>query len=127
MIGWGQLAVLLFLSRMFSGAVAFPYASISYEMQRFLVVLLGYGLTAVVFLPLFFLQKAHPNENIITLVFRKNKFFGWFLGVLYIAALLFCRTDTVKLELYVSNTIVPSASNVLLIIALLLVCLYAVY
>lgn len=126
-IGWGQLCVLLLLSRMFSGALTFPYKNINYEMQRFPVLICGWALTALVFMPLFFLAERNGG-NIFTVLKDKSNALAVIVGIMYCLLLFYLSVQScVKLEIYVSNTIVPSASNLLLIVLTLSVCLYAVF
>ena len=65
-IGWGQLGIVLALSRIFSEAANFPQDDIIYGMQRFTVIILSFVLLAAALIPVMLLLKKYPCENLFT-------------------------------------------------------------
>ncbi len=124
-IGWGQLGIVLALSRIFAEAANFPRDDITYGMQRFTVVILSYLLLAAVLIPVYVLLYKLPGENIFSAAARKSAAAARVLAVIYLAALFTMMiTVTVQLEFYTASTIFDIAPAWLLIAAVLVACLY---
>lgn len=117
-IGWGQLGIVLIISRIFAEAANFPSDDINYGMQRFTVIILSYLLLALMFIPLFFIARKEGDK---ALSLSKNKLFA----VVLTAYLLLAAISTMtRLQFYAASTIFNAAPPWLIIIFVSAVCLY---
>lgn len=124
-IGWGQLGIVLALSRIFAEAANFPRDDINYGMQRFTVIFLSFLLLGAVLTPVYVLLRKLPGENVFSAAAKKSPLASRILAVIYLAALLpMMIATTVRLEFYASSTIFDSAPAWLVILFTLAVCLY---
>lgn len=124
-IGWGQLGIVLALSRIFAEAANFPHDDINYGMQRFTVILLSFLLLAAVLIPVYVLLRKMPGENVFSATAGKSPAAAKTLAVIYLAVLLIMMvTATVQLEFYTSSTIFDSAPAWVVISFALIACLY---
>ncbi|MCM1335354.1 MAG: spore germination protein [Bacteroides sp.] len=124
-IGWGQLGIVLALSRIFNEAANFPRDDINYGMQRFTVIFLSFLLLGAVLTPVYILLRRFPGENAFTAAAKKSPLAAKLLAVVYLAALLPTMiTTTVQLEFYASSTIFDSAPAWVVILFTLVICLY---
>lgn len=124
-IGWGQLGIVLALSRIFAEAANFPKDDIIYGMQRFTVIFLSLLLLGAVLTPVYVLLRKLPGENVFSAAAKKSPLASRILAVIYLAALLSMMiTATVQLEFYASSTIFDSAPAWVVILFTLVVCLY---
>ena len=118
-IGWGQLGIVLALSRIFSEAANFPSDDINYGMQRFTVILLSYLLLIAVLIPVFMLVK---REGAVFSLDDK-----WAAGVVILYLILAAVSTCTRLQFYASSTIFDAAPPWLLIISVAVVCLYGIF
>lgn len=116
-IGWGQLGIVLVISRIFAEAANFPSDDINYGMQRFTVIILSYLLLGVLLAPIFLTAR---NED-KTLSLSKNKIFSITLIIYLILAAVSTMT---RLQFYAASTIFDAAPPWLLILFVSAVCLY---
>lgn len=124
-IGWGQLGIVLALSRIFAEAANFPKDDIKYGMQRFTVIFLSLLLLGAVLTPVYVLLRKMPGENVFSAAAKKSPLAARILAVIYLAALLpMMVTVTVQLEFYASSTIFDTAPAWVVILFTLVVCLY---
>ncbi len=124
-IGWGQLGIILALSRIFAESANFPTDDINYGMQRFTVIVLSFALLAAVLAPVYVLLKKLPGENIFSAAALKSPAAARIMAVIYLAALLTMMIDvTVRLEFYSSSTIFDIAPASLLILFVTIACFY---
>lgn len=124
-IGWGQLGIVLALSRVFAEAANFPRDDINYGMQRFTVILLSFLLLAAVLIPVYVLLRKMPGENVFSAAAIKSPIAARILAVVYLAVLLLMMvTATVQFEFYTSSTIFDSAPAWVVIVFALIACLY---
>lgn len=125
-IGWGQLGIVLALSRVFSEAANFPHDDITYGMQRFTVIVLSFVLLAAVLVPIMLLLKRRPNENLFSACRRYSPATAGVLAVIFtVSVFAMMITVTVRLEFYTSSTIFDASPAWLIILFVLIVCLYA--
>lgn len=117
-IGWGQLGIVLIISRIFAEAANFPSDDINYGMQRFTVIILSYLLLAVMLIPVFLIVRG-TDEKILGVT--KNKLFALTLSAYLILAAISTMT---RLQFYAASTIFNAAPPWLLIIFVSAVCLY---
>lgn len=118
-IGWGQLGIVLALSRIFSEAANFPSDDINYGMQRFTVIVLSYLLLIAVLIPVFIIAKRKGS------VFSLNDKWAS-VGIIIYLTLAAVSTST-RLQFYASSTIFDAAPPWLLIIFVSAVCLYGIF
>lgn len=124
-IGWGQLGIVLALSRIFAEAANFPRDDINYGMQRFTVIVLSFLLLAAALAPVFVLLRKMPGENVFSAAAKKSPAAAKTLAVVYLALLLTTMvTTTVQLEFYTSSTIFDTAPAWVVILFALIACLY---
>ncbi len=119
-IGWGQVGIVLVLSRIFSEAANFPSDDINYGMQRFTVVFLSYILLAVLLIPVFLWTRKNPERS----VFGENKLIA-VIAVIYLV--MAGITTSTRLQFYASSTIFDAAPPWFIIISLTVVCLYGIF
>ncbi len=117
-IGWGQLGIVLTLSRIFSEAANFPSDDINYGMQRFTVILLSYLLLGAALIPAFIMAKKYPAFSLSE---------KWAGGVVIIYLILAAVSTSTRLQFYASSTIFDAAPPWLLIIFVAIVCLYGIF
>lgn len=120
-ISWGQLGIVLTISRIFSEAANFPSHDIHYGMQRFTVVIVSYLLLAVALLPIFVAVK-QGRKNIFSGAIGKS---AAIVLVLYLTAASIITIT--RLQFYASSTIFDFAPPWLLILFVSLVCLYGLF
>lgn len=124
-IGWGQLGIVLALSRIFAEAANFPRDDINYGMQRFTVILLSFLLLAAVMAPVYVLLRKMPEENVFSAAAMKSPGAAKALAAVYLVILLMMMvTATVQLEFYTSSTIFDTAPAWVVILFALIACLY---
>lgn len=127
-IGWGQLGIVLALSRIFAEAANFPRDDINYGMQRFTVILLSFLLLAAVLAPVYVLLKKMPGENVFSAAAKKSPLTAKILAVVYLALLLLMMvTTTVQFEFYTSSTIFDTAPSWVVILFALIACVYGTF
>lgn len=125
-IGWGQLGIVLALSRIFSEAANFPQDDIIYGMQRFTVIILSFVLLAAALIPLMLLLKKYPRENLFAVCAKSSPAASRVLAVIFIFMIFTMMTTvTVQLEFYASSTIFDAAPASQIIFFVLIACLYA--
>ncbi len=118
--GWGQVGIVLVLSRIFSEAANFPSDDINYGMQRFTVIFLSYILLLAALIPIFLWVKKNPERNI----FGESRF----AAVITLIYLLMAGiTTSTRLQFYASSTIFDAAPPWFIIISLTVVCLYGIF
>lgn len=120
-IGWGQLGIVLTLSRIFSEAANFPSHDIHYGMQRFTVIIASYLLLAVALMPVFVAVK-QGRYNIFDGAIGKS---AAIVLILYLTAASVITIT--RLQFYASSTIFDIAPPWLLILFVSLVCLYGLF
>ncbi len=118
-IGWGQLGIVLALSRIFSEAANFPSDDINYGMQRFTVIILSYLLLIAVLIPVFIITKRKGS------VFSLND--KWAAAVTIVYLILAAVSTSTRLQFYASSTIFDAAPPWLVIIFISAVCLYGIF
>ena len=118
-IGWGQLGIVLTLSRIFSEAANFPSDDINYGMQRFTVIVLSYLLLIVVLIPVFLLVR---REGAVFSLSDK-----WAAGIVILYLILAAVSTCTRLQFYASSTIFDAAPPWLIIISVAAVCLYGIF
>lgn len=118
-IGWGQLGIVLALSRIFSEAANFPSDDINYGMQRFTVIVLSYLLLLIVLVPLVLMARRYPE--IFTL---RDKWGG---AVVSVYLVLGAVSTFTRLQFYSASTIFDAAPPWLIIIFVSVVCLYGLF
>lgn len=117
-IGWGQLGIVLALSRIFAEAANFPSDDINYGMQRFTVIVLSYILLAAALVPVYILTR---RDNAVLSCSRPA-------AVLMIIYLIMAGISTAtRLQFYTSSTIFDGAPPWLLILFISVVCLYGLF
>lgn len=127
-IGWGQLALVLVTSRVFSEATTISETNIQYGMQRYSVVILSFLLTAAAYIPLYILSKRFPEKGVIGAIGEKSPVTAKILGILLIVFILGAMAETfVGLHYYAASTVLEAAPSSLLHLIIFLVCLYALY
>lgn len=119
-IGWGQLGIVLALSRIFAEAANFPSDDINYGMQRFTVIILSYVLLIAALSPVLLLTKQSDNE----LCLYRSKA-AVVITVVYLV--MASVSTTTRLQFYTSSTIFDAAPPWLLIIFVSAVCLYGLF
>lgn len=125
-IGWGQLGIVLALSRIFAEAANFPQDDITYGMQRFTVIILSFVLLAAALIPVMLLLKKYPGENLFSVCAKSSRTASRILAVIFIIMIFTMMvTVTVQLEFYASSTIFDAAPASLIIFFVLIACLYA--
>ncbi len=118
--GWGQLGIVLALSRIFSEAANFPSDDINYGMQRFIVIIVSYILLAAVLVPIFLWVKKYGEVSIYG-----TSRTAAVIAVLYL--LLAGIMTFTRLQFYASSTIFDAAPPWLIIIFAGIVCLYGLF
>lgn len=120
-IGWGQLGIVLAISRIFAEAANFPSDDINYGMQRFTVIILSYLLLGIILIPIFIAAKRNERDG-----FRlaENKLFTIPL-IIYL--LLAAVSTMTRLQFYAASTIFDAAPPWLLILFVSVVCFYSLY
>ena len=127
-IGYGGLAAAMVLSRIFTEATWLPGESVEYGMQRFTAAFVSFLLAAVLFIPLFIAAGKAQGENLISVISRKNKALGGFLGVLLSVYLLFAASETaLRSHYYASSTVFDSAPSLYFYVFVGAALLFAVY
>ena len=122
-IGWGQLGIVLALSRIFAEAANFPSDDINYGMQRFTVIILSYILLGIFLIPIYLLTKRENGLNAAGFAGG-----GKTAAVIMIIYLIMGSVSTItRLQFYASSTIFDAAPPWLLIIFVSLVCLYGLF
>ena len=117
-IGWGQLGIVLALSRIFSEAANFPSDDINYGMHRFTVILISYTLLAAALIPVFIIAKRGSAPAV------RNKFTA---AVVIIYLIMAAVSTTTRLQFYASSTIFDAAPPWVLILFVSLVCCYGLF
>ena len=116
-IGWGQLGLVLALSRIFSEAANFPSDDINYGMQRFTVLTLSYLLLCVALIPAFVWQKRNGDVNVLS--GRRTA------AVIVIVYLIMAAVSTTtRLQFYASSTVFDAAPPWLIVLFTAITCLY---
>lgn len=119
-IGWGQLGLVLALSRIFSEAANFPSDDINYGMQRFTVLTLSYILLCIILIPAFIWYKNSSGENIL----RGRRTAAVFVIIYLIMAAVSTIT---RLQFYASSTVFDAAPPWLIVLFTAIVCLYGLF
>lgn len=120
-----QLAILLFLSRLFSECINYPFEYSNYEMQRLTVVIIANILVFLAYLPLIIFSAKNPGESFFTAIAGKSKPLGWLIFVLMSFQILSeAILSMVKLEFFTTNTLMPSAPTWLIILLMSAVAIY---
>lgn len=121
-IGWGQLGIVLALSRIFSEAANFPSHYIRYGMQRFTVIFLSYLLLAVMLIPIFIISRRENRGLACPEAVKK-------ITAVLLSAYLFLASVIIitRLQFYASSTIFDAAPPWLLILFTGLICLYGIF
>ncbi len=117
-IGWGQLGIVLALSRIFAEAANFPSDDINYGMQRFTVIVLSYVLLVMALVPVY----AISSGNNGTAFCSKPA-----AAVMIIYLIMAGISTATRLQFYTSSTIFDDAPSWLLIIFVSAVCLYGLF
>ena len=117
-IGWGQLGIVLVISRIFAEAANFPSDDINYGMQRFTVIIISYLLSAILLIPVFIMARRYDKGEE---TFKNNKAFAIALSAYLILAAISTMT---RLQFYAASTIFDAAPPWLLILFVSGVCLY---
>lgn len=120
-IGWGQLGIVLALSRIFAEAANFPSDDINYGMQRFTVIVLSYILLAIILIPVYILTKQELSV-VSSSVIGKT---GAIIMIIYL--IMASVSTTTRLQFYTSSTIFDAAPPWVLILFVSLVCLYGLF
>ena len=120
-IGWGQLGIVLALSRIFAEAANFPSDDINYGMQRFTVIILSYILLIIALVPVFLLTNRR-NDSCISLYHSKT---AAIITIIYL--IMASISTTTRLQFYTSSTIFDAAPPWLLILFVSAVCLYGLF
>lgn len=127
-ISYGQLAVILVASRLFSESVNFPLNHTQYSMQRFFVIITAYVILFLQYIPMLILTKKYPGESATGILTERNKLLGWIAAIsVTVSVLLSAISSLCRMKFYASNTIYGQAPPALLIILLLLICAFAVW
>lgn len=121
-IGWGQLGIVLALSRIFSEAANFPSHDINYGMQRFTVIIASYLLLAAALIPVFVTVKQGFGGEIYSTGTGKA---AAILLILYLTAASVITIT--RLQFYASSTIFDAAPPWVLVLFVALVCLYGLF
>lgn len=125
-IGWGQLGIVLALSRIFSEAANFPQDDITYGMQRFTVIILSFVLLAATLVPIMLLLRKYPGENLFAVCAKSSPAVSRILAVIFIFMIFTMMVSvTVQLEFYTSSTIFDAAPASLIIFFVIIAGLYA--
>lgn len=119
-IGWGQVGLVLVLSRIFSEAANFPSDDINYGMQRFTVILLSYILLIITLIPLFIWSKKYGGISI----YGKSRTAAIITVIYLITAGV---TTSTRLQFYASSTIFDAAPPWFIVLSLTVVCLYGIF
>ena len=120
-IGWGQLGIVLALSRIFAEAANFPSDDINYGMQRFTVIILSYILLIIALVPVFLLTNRR-NDSCVSLYHSKT---AAIITIIYL--IMASISTTTRLQFYTSSTIFDAAPPWLLILFVSAVCLYGLF
>ena len=118
-IGWGQLGIVLALSRIFSEAANFPSDDINYGMHRFTVIILSYAILVAVLIPVFLIARQNDGTAAV-----RNKFTAVIVIIYLIMAAI---STTTRLQFYASSTIFDAAPPWVLILFVSLVCFYGLF
>ncbi len=122
-IGWGQLGIVLALSRIFAEAANFPSDDINYGMQRFTVIVLSYILLGIVIIPLYVVTKRSCGYDTAVTLHNSRP-----AAVIMIIYLIMAGISTMtRLQFYTSSTIFDAAPPWLLILFVSAVCLYGLF
>lgn len=122
-IGWGQLGIVLALSRIFAEAANFPSDDINYGMQRFTVIILSYILLTASVIPVYFLTSKRNGDNTDAVLIRSKT-----AAVIMIIYLIMAGISTAtRLHFYASSTIFDAAPPWLIILFVSTVCLYGLF
>lgn len=117
-IGWGQLGIILALSRIFAEAANFPSDDINYGMQRFTVIILSYILLGIALIPVYIITSRGGS------VTMDNKPAAMIMIIYLVMAGISTAT---RLQFYTSSTIFDAAPAWLLILFVSAVCLYGLF
>ena len=120
-IGWGQLGIVLALSRIFAEAANFPSDDINYGMQRFTVIILSYVLLGLAIVPLYILTKRQLSPLSASVGGKVGS------AVMIIYLVMAAVSTLTRLQFYTSSTIFDAAPPWLLILFVSLVCIYGLY
>lgn len=120
-IGWGQLGIVLALSRIFAEAANFPSDDINYGMQRFTVIVLSYILLGLALIPVYLLTKQECGALSGSVGGRIGS------AIMIIYLVMAAISTTTRLQFYTSSTIFDVAPPWLLILFVSLVCLYGLF
>jgi hypothetical protein len=108
--GARELAAALAVSRIFAEAASLPDEYHTYGMQRFTVIVLSFALTAVLFMPLYFVTK-RTGGRLFGAVSGNGALTG-FLGALFSLYLLYSAAETgLRAHYYTSGTIFDAAPS----------------
>ena len=119
-IGWGQLGIVLALSRIFAEAANFPSDDINYGMQRFTVILLSYILLGIVLIPVYYLTKKELSPLSCSACGKTGAV------VIIIYLVMASVSTTTRLQFYTSSTIFDAAPPWLLILFVSLYMLFCI-
>lgn len=120
-IGWGQLGIVLALSRIFAEAANFPSDDINYGMQRFTVIVLSYILLGIALIPVYILTK--NDASVISCSISGKA--GAVIMIIYLV--MASVSTTTRLQFYTSSTIFDAAPPWILILFVSIVCLYGLF
>lgn len=127
-IGWGQMAVILAISRIFSEATAIPETTLEYGMQRYSVIILSFAMALAAYAPIYYISCRFPEKSFISLCAEVNRPTACILAAALTVGLLSAMSETfVRLKFYASSTIFDAAPAPLLFVIITLICLYALY
>lgn len=127
-ISYGQLAVLLVVSRLFSESVNFPLDNTEYGMQRFTVIVAAYIILFLQYIPMLILTKKYSGESATGILTERNKGLGWTAAFLVTFSVIVASVSSLcRMKFYASSTIYGQAPPALLIILPLLVCTFAAW
>ena len=127
-ISWGQLAVLLVASRLFSESVNFPLDNTEYGMQRFTVIVAAYIILFIQYIPMLILTKKYSGESATGLITERNRALGWTAALLVTFSVIVASVSSLcRMKFYASSTIYGQAPPFLLIILPLIVCFFAAW
>lgn len=123
-----QLASLFLLTRLFSECMDFPTDIVKYDMQRITTVITAKIILFIIFIPVLILCTKYPGENLFTIISAKSKKFGWVIFVIITACIMTGVIGCIsRLEFFISNTIMTTASGWVLIALMSGVVIYGVF
>ena len=126
-ISYGQLCVLLFVSRIFNSLTYVPMVSHDYSMTAAMIgIAITTAIICILVIPVLYLNKKFPDRSVPEVAYDKSKVFGVAVSAIYTIYFLSAASGVlIQFSYFMNNCFPPMAGRIFVIFALAIAALYA--